>query len=227
MHGVSNTYLYGSALLTQRRQRVTKAVCSASRAGCFCVPDLHGAMWFKICRRETAASTLDLLFTTPSVLQQRTHDAEGYSMHSQTISRPSQLRKRTGCPHTPGITPTGASTRGTSGNMNPASTNLPHLAELPVRGIVEAARIVANVVVQPGDFYAGMRRRWLLHLGELTFESEGTISYRNSLMFLRDRRIVEATGTVGNVVAPCGEMSARIAHIIMSALRIDIKKKPS
>ena len=108
--------------------------------------------------------------------------------------------------------------------MNPANTNLPHLAELPVRGIVEAARIVANVVAQPGDFYAGMRRRWLLHLGELTFESEANISYRISLVFLRDRRIVEATGVVGNVVAPSGEISARIAHIIMSTLRIDIKK---
>ena len=108
--------------------------------------------------------------------------------------------------------------------MNPANTNLPHLAELPVRGIVKAARIATNVVAQPGDFYAGMRRRWLLHLGELTFESEGNISYRISLVFLRDRRIVEATGVVGNVVAPCGEMSARITHIIMSALRIDIKK---
>ena len=103
----------------------------------------------------------------------------------------------------------------------------PPLARLSVRGILEASHIVTNVVAWPGEVYAGMRRRWLLHLGELTFESEGTISYRNSLMFLRDRRIVEATGTVGNVVAPCGEMSARIAHIIMSALRIDIKKKPS
>jgi hypothetical protein len=108
--------------------------------------------------------------------------------------------------------------------MNPSNTNLPHLAELPVRGIVKAARIVTNVVAQPVDFYAGMRRRWLLYLGELTFKSEGNISYRISLVFFRDRRIVEATGTVGNVVAPCGEMSARITHTIMSALRIDIKK---
>ena len=45
------------------------------------------------------------------------------------------------------------------------------------------------------------------------------------MMFLRDRRIVEATGTVGNVVAPCGEMSARITHIIMGALRIDKKNR--
>ncbi len=35
---------------------------------------------------------------------------------------------------------------------------------------------------------------------------------------------MEATGTVGNVVAPCGEMSARITHIIMSALSMDVKK---
>ena len=111
--------------------------------------------------------------------------------------------------------------------MNPANMNLPHLAELPVRGIVKAARIVTNVVAQPGDFYAGMRRRWLLHLGELTFKCEGSLSYRFLLVFLRDRRIVEATGTVGNVVDPCDEMSARITHTIMSALRIDIKKKTS
>jgi hypothetical protein len=109
--------------------------------------------------------------------------------------------------------------------MNPGNTNLSHLAELPVRGIVKAARIATNVVAQPSGFYAGMRRRWLLHLGELTFKSEGSLSYRISFVFLRDRSTVEATGVVGNVVAPCGEMSARITHIIMSALRIDIKKK--
>ena len=108
--------------------------------------------------------------------------------------------------------------------MNPASTNLPHLAELPVRGIVKAARIVTNVVAQPGDFYAGMRRRWLLHLGELTFKSEGSLSYRFSLVLLGGRGIVEATGVVGNAIAPCCKMSARITHIIMSALRIDKKK---
>ena len=108
--------------------------------------------------------------------------------------------------------------------MNPANTNLPHLAELPVRGIVKAARIVTNVVAQPGDFYAGMRRRWLLHLGELTFKSEGSLSYRFSLVLLGGRGIVEATGVVGNAIAPCCKMSARITHIIMSALRIDKKK---
>jgi hypothetical protein len=146
-------------------------------------------------------------------------------MHSQTIPHDSQLRKCTGCSHTLGITPTGASTRGTPGNMNPANTNLPHLAELPVRGIVKAARIVTNVVAQPGDFYAGMRRRWLLHLGELTFKSEGSLSYHFSLVLLGGRGIVEATGVVGNAIAPCCKMSARITHIIMSALRIDKKKR--
>ena len=57
-HDVSNTYLYGRALAIQRRQRVTKAVCSASQAGRFTVPDLHGAVFKNL--PAPGAPTLDI-----------------------------------------------------------------------------------------------------------------------------------------------------------------------
>ena len=65
VHGVTNKYSGRRRAITQRTQRVTKALSSASQAGRFRVPDLHGAV-FKIYRRARvgfAASHFQCLTT--------------------------------------------------------------------------------------------------------------------------------------------------------------------
>ena len=57
-HGVSNKYSGRRREITQRTQRVTKALCSASQAGRFRVPDLYGAVFKNL--PALGAPTLDI-----------------------------------------------------------------------------------------------------------------------------------------------------------------------
>jgi hypothetical protein len=79
------------------------------------------------------------------------------------------------------------------------------------RGIPKAARIVANVLTPSGDLLAGIKRRQLLHLWELTIETEGSSRYSIFLMLLRDRGIPEATCIVVNVLASVWYFLCRIS----------------
>ena len=65
IHGVANKYFGRRREITQRTQRVTKALCSASQAGRFRVPDLHGAMFknYRHARVGFAASHYQCLTT--------------------------------------------------------------------------------------------------------------------------------------------------------------------
>jgi hypothetical protein len=152
-------------------QRVTKALFSASQAGRFRVPDLHGAM-FKIYRRETAAPELDFLPPTPP--QCLSTEA---SLTRKACLCTNELFRAT---HNT-VTVLDASIHWLSlpsARAEPcwktearAWTSL-HLSDLSDRGIPKASRIVANVLTPSGDLSAGITRRQLFHFLELTIEIE-------------------------------------------------------
>ena len=84
------------------------------------------------CLKFTGGPPLDLLPPTSSALRQTQLDAEGYSIHSRTISHHSQLCKCTGCPHSLGVTPTTMNPRAEPcWKTNPAKADSPQGVAFP------------------------------------------------------------------------------------------------
>jgi hypothetical protein len=86
-HDVGGKYYRGLAIENHRRQRVTKALCSASQAR---------FTWGQVLNAPARPSWICCLPLTVS-FDRSELDAGGYSMHLGIIPRHSQLRKCTGC----------------------------------------------------------------------------------------------------------------------------------
>jgi hypothetical protein len=146
-HDVEKKCHRGLIIENQRRQLVTKTLCSASQAALLlsCSRFTWGQVY------APARPSWICCLPLPVSFDRSELDAGGYSTHLGTILRHSQNSVNVlDTPMASLLLKTKARARG---------TELPHLPDFPVRGIPEATHIVTNVNAQPGGFYTRNERR--------------------------------------------------------------------